>query len=130
MVGEQKINSFNETGALMFMCNTVHKEAPYPVVQLFEDYIHFYLMLFNIPSIAQLVERRTVVVHLSDILRSLVRLRLEGVFLQTFFFLQLFLVHNIICKQLVIVIIQLMLSVCICPKVITLSSFHCIIHFF
>jgi hypothetical protein len=43
-----------------------------------EDYI------FHLTSIAQLVERRTVVGWLTDILRSLVRLRLEGISLAQF----------------------------------------------
>ncbi len=68
------------------MCNTVHKETPYPIVLLFELYINFYFFIIYIPSIAQLVERRTVVVHPTGILRSLVRLRLEGVFCKLFFF--------------------------------------------
>ena len=42
-------------------------------------YYNFFSFVIN-PSIAQLVERRTVVESDADILRSLVQLRLEGVF--------------------------------------------------
>ena len=41
----------------------------------------------NEPSIAQLVERRTVVEFQADILRSLVQIRLEGLFLELLIFI-------------------------------------------
>ena len=50
--------------------------------------LHIYVLFqFNVivPSIAQLVERRTVVGLKTDILRSLVRIRFEGVFCIVFF---------------------------------------------
>ena len=51
------------------------------LLALFYSYLYHIISHYLIlPSIAQLLERRTVVGHSAAILRSLVRLRLEGIF--------------------------------------------------
>ena len=61
-----------------------------------ESCAHSFLRRY-VPLIAQLVERRTVV-GFAEILRSLVRIRLEG---QLFFFQGLFSPHSLSCQKIV-----------------------------
>ena len=63
---------------------------------IFKDSRAHSFLRHRVPLIAQLVERRTVV-GFAEILRSLVRIRLEG---QLFFFSRPFLTHSLSCKKL------------------------------
>ena len=59
-------------------CKCMHKQVVLNMTHSNKDLTNY--VSFHHPSIAQLVERRTVVGLIEAILRSLVRLRLEGIF--------------------------------------------------